>query len=245
MQFLKCLKVALILSGAAFAVTSLPAVKLANERVDVQLNRSQIFSGEMRDLSGAYLAVAGLMSMSLGVTGFSLAAWRQTGSRLKVTKKAVAELESLVKQREQQLQIAQLAPARLQQSGLNAFLDDDFFPEMLSAEKQLPASQTAPVNSIAASRVVARSEQQRSTVATQSARPAQIQRQLSPSQASQLQAVQAQLQQQSRQAQQILVASREAERHSNRGFTVINPYQVQASSQPSRQRSVSSGRRMA
>lgn len=236
MQFLKCVKIALLVSGAAFAVTSLPAAKIANERVDIQLNRSEIFSGEMRDLSGAYLAIAGLMSLSLGLTGFSLAAWRQTGSRLKATKLTVEELESLVKQREQQLQFAQLAPARLQQSGLNAFIDDDdFFVTTAPSAKQLPVAQTAPFNNIAASRVISRAEQQYSNVAAQTVRPVQPEGQLSPSQAFQLQAVQAQLQQQSRQAQQAVVARREPARNNGGGFTVINPYQVQSSiNQPSR-----------
>ena len=243
MQFLKCVKVALLVSGTAFAISSLPAVRLANERVDVQLNRAQVFSGEMRDLSGAYLAIAGMMSLSLGITGFSLAAWRQTGSRLKATKLTVEELETLVKQREQQLQSAQLAPARLQQSGLNAFIEDDFFFAATPNAKQLPASQTAPLHNVAASRVIKQTEQQRSPVAAQAARPVQYQRQLSPSQASQLQAVQAQLQQQSRQAQQTVVANRETA-HSG-GFTVINPYQVQSIPQASRQRSAVSSRRMA
>lgn len=242
MQFLKCVKVALVISGAAFTITSLPAVRLANENVEIQLNRSQVFSGEMRDLSGAYLAIAGLMSLSLGLTGFSLAAWRQTGSRLNATKLTVEELESLVKQRERQLQSAQLAPARLQQSGLNAFIDDDFFLESVPA-KQLQASQAAPLNAVA-SRVVTSSEQQRSAVATQVAtRP--VQSQLSPSKASQLQAVQAQLQQQSRQAQPAVVANRETPRQNSGGFTIINPYQVQSITHPSRQRSGASNRRMA
>lgn len=248
MQFLKCVKVALLVSGTAFAISSLPAVRLANERVDVQLNRAQVFSGEMRDLSGAYLAIAGMMSLSLGITGFSLAAWRQTGSRLKATKLTVEELETLVKQREQQLQSAQLAPARLQQSGLNAFIEDDFFFAATPNAKQLPASQTAPLHTaplhnVAASRVIKQTEQQRSPVAAQAARPVQYQRQLSPSQAFQLQAVQAQLQQQSHQAQQTVVANRETA--NSGGFTVINPYQVQSIPQASRQRSAVSSRRMA
>ncbi len=245
MQFLKCAKVALLVSGAAFAVTSLPAVRLANERVEIQLNRSQVFSGEMRDFSGAYLAIAGLMSLSMGLTGFSLAAWRQTGSSLNATKLTVTELETLVQQREQQLQSAQLAPARLQQSGLNAFLDDNFFLETAPTAKQLPASQMAPLGNVVASRVITRPEQQHSAVVAQTARPVQPQGQLSPSQAAQLQAVQAQLQQQSRQAQQTVVANRESARQNVGGFTVINPYQVQPITQTSRQRSGSSHRRMA
>ena len=246
MQFLKCAKVALLVSGAAFAVTSLPAARLANERVEIQLNRSQLFSGEIRDLSGAYLAIAGLMSLSLGLTGFSLAAWRQTGSRLNATKLTVEELETLVKQRERQLQSAQLAPARLQRSGLSAFIDDDFFLGSAPAAKQLPASQTAPLGNVAASRVISRTEQQRSTVVAQAAKPVRSQSQLSPNQASQLQAVQVQLQQQqSRKAQQTVVVHRESARQNVGGFTVINPYQVQSITQTSRQRSGSSNRRMA
>lgn len=241
MQFLKCVKVALIISGAAFAIISLPAAKLASERIDVQLNRSQVFSGEIRDLSAAYLSIAGLVSLSLGLTGFSLAAWRQTGTRLNATKRNVEELEGLLKQRDQQLQLAQLVPARLHQSGLNAFLEDDLLLATSSAAKQLPAAQTAPLNNVSAARRFAPSAAQYSTVVA----PAPAQRRLSPSQASKLQAVQAQLQQQKRQAQQTVMASQGKARHNTGGFTVINPYQVQPTAQPGRQRNASTNRVMA
>jgi len=148
MQFLKCVKVALLVSGAAFTIASLPVAKFADERVDVQFNRSQIFSGQTRDLAGAYLSVSGLMSISLGMTGFSLAAWRQTRSRLLSTKQTVSELEGLVKQREQQLQLAQLSPARIQQTGLQSFLEeeDDFAAlDYAAIQQQAMTPEAVPV----------------------------------------------------------------------------------------------------
>ncbi len=248
MQFLKCVKVALLVSGAAFTVASLPAAKFANERVDIQLNRDHFFSGEARDFSGAYLSIAGLVSASLGVASFSLAAWRQTGNRLEETKLTIAELESLIQQREQQLQAAQLAPAKLQQVGLDQFLDDDF--PLASALPQKTIAQGAPRQRTAVANA-ARVQPPVPVMNRNTARPVQERQQLSAAQVSQLQAVQAQLQQQSqatRKPQSYITNPAPLPREVGRstgGFTVINPYQVQSAPQPSRQSNNGSKRGLA
>jgi len=309
MQFLKCVKVALLVSGAAFTIASLPVAKFADERVDVQFNRSQIFSGQTRDLAGAYLSVSGLMSISLGMTGFSLAAWRQTRSRLLSTKQTVSELEGLVKQREQQLQLAQLSPARIQQTGLQSFLEeeDDFAaldyaaiqqqamtPEAVPVGRAAPMGQAAPMDpAIPVTQAIRAANQavpMHQTVPARQAAPGYyaapvaqappvnhvasvnsaiakdiyvqqplsripqrpaatpalhpLRQQLSLSQATQLQAVQAQLQQQHRQARQTTAATPTAASRSN-GFTVINPYQVQVAGNPGRPRNNPAHPRMA
>lgn len=244
MQFLKCVKVALLVSGAVFTVTSLPAARLANERIDIQFNRDQFFSGEVRDFAGAYLSIAGLVSASLGVASFSLAAWRQTGSRLAATQVTIKELESLVQQREQQLQAAQLTPAKLQQGGLDQFLDDNFPLTAAPAfQQQAPAAQQTAVAT------TPRVQQPVPAMNRYAPRPVQQRQQLSVAQASQLQAVQTQLQQQSRarsqQANPPAAPRRQDVSRSTGGFTVINPYQVQAAPQPSRQAHVGAQRSMA
>jgi hypothetical protein len=253
MQLLKCTQVALLLSSTIFAATTAPLVKLADERVNVELNRVQVFSGPVRDFSSAYLAAAALLSLSLGTAGFSLAAWRQTGTHLKQTKQNVAELETLVSQREQQLQQVQLSSGRLQQSGLDHFLDDELqLPAAVSpaALGQRFQAQSPPVHSSVVSQVVlppveqaatstawpmtARSMPSHAHPAPAAPSPAQ----LSAAQMAQLQAVQAQLDQlQQSYAQlggavKVTTATHRPQQlvpiERPAGFLVINPYQVQS-----------------
>lgn len=125
MQFFRCSRVSLLVFGLLLASLSLPFAKFRGEQIDVRLNESLVFSGELEMLSGAYLSLAALLSVGAGSAGFSLAAWRQTSRRLRQSQRQVETLEGLVQQRDRQLQAVQLSPQRLEQVGLHYFLSDD------------------------------------------------------------------------------------------------------------------------
>lgn len=114
-----------LISASVFAALSLPLAVLGSKPITIQLQQETVFYGKLRDVAIPYLGFIGTISVGAGVASVAIAGWQQTKRKSEEIEADLSALAQELKQKEAQLEALKLSEARLEASGLKAFLDED------------------------------------------------------------------------------------------------------------------------
>ncbi|MCU0523974.1 MAG: hypothetical protein MUF72_04020 [Elainella sp. Prado103] len=126
MSFSKHLLSAVFLGSAIFAAATLPLATLGTKPVEIQLEGKPVFVGQFRDLSIPYLGLALTLGIGAGATHLAMMRWQQSARRLDRIESQMSNLKQQLTEKEALIEKLSFSPSRLQASGLDHFLSDDF-----------------------------------------------------------------------------------------------------------------------
>jgi hypothetical protein len=112
-------------TGIIFSATALPFAALKSNVVNVEIQNQPIFSSELQYLAAPYLAVAGGMSVAVGVGVFGVLGWRHSARKLSTIESNKAELTKTLAVHQAELERIKFSDARLRNQNLNAFLQPE------------------------------------------------------------------------------------------------------------------------
>jgi hypothetical protein len=112
-------------TGIIFSATALPFAALKSNVVNVELQNQPIFSSELQYLAAPYLAVAGGMSVAVGVGVFGVLGWRHSARKLSTIESNKAELTKTLAVHQAELERIKFSDARLRNQNLSAFLQPE------------------------------------------------------------------------------------------------------------------------
>jgi hypothetical protein len=148
LSFGKLLVPALLTTGAVFTALSAPVVMFAETPLSVTQNKSNLYSGTVRDAALPYLMLAGVTSVGLGISGVAVAGWRQSAKRAGQLSEAIDNQQQLRVERAAHLKATLGSEAYLAKTGLDFFLEDGeltpFAPEALTMPQAVPVVAQRP-----------------------------------------------------------------------------------------------------
>ncbi len=148
LSFGKLLVPALLTTGAVFTALSAPVVMFAETPLSVTQNKSNLYSGTVRDAALPYLMLAGVTSVGLGISGVAVAGWRQSAKRAGQLSEAIDNQQQMRAERAAHLKATLGSESYLAKTGLDFFLEDGeltpFAPEALTMPQAVPVVAQRP-----------------------------------------------------------------------------------------------------
>ncbi len=121
-SFAQALFASACVTGAIFSATTLPFAALKSNVVNIEVQNKPVFTSELQYLAAPYLAVAGGMSLAVGVGVFGLLGWRTSGQTLASTAEANRDLAQRLAAHQLELEQIKFSDARLKSQNLSHFL---------------------------------------------------------------------------------------------------------------------------
>jgi hypothetical protein len=124
-SFAQSLFASACVTGVIFSATALPFAALKSNVVNVEVQNKSIVTSELQYLAAPYLAVAGGVSLAVGVGVFGLLGWRNSGQKLASTTEAKDDLSKRLAAHQSELERIKFSDARLTSQDLSQFLHTD------------------------------------------------------------------------------------------------------------------------
>ncbi len=128
-----------IISASVFATLTLPLAFLGNKPVAIQVQQGPMFYGQLRDVMTPYLGLVGVLSLGAGAASVAIAGWQQSSRKSEQVEAQLSGLAQHLQEKEAQLEALKLSEARLEASGLKAFLDEEDSLELSNPTPTTPA----------------------------------------------------------------------------------------------------------
>lgn len=121
----------ILLSASVFAVLTLPLALHGSKDINLQMEKDQVFHGQLRDVEVAtpYLGLAAAISLGAGVTSVAVAGWRESARKSAQVEEQVSVLRQDIQEKEDLLEKLKLSESKLVASGLKEFLPEEAIPE--------------------------------------------------------------------------------------------------------------------
>jgi hypothetical protein len=123
-------------------------VMFAETPLSVTQNKSNLYSGTVRDAALPYLMLAGVTSVGLGISGVAVAGWRKSAKRSAALSETIDNQQQMRVERAAHLKATLGSEAYLAKTGLDFFLEDGeltpFVPEALAMPQALPVVAQRP-----------------------------------------------------------------------------------------------------
>lgn len=129
-----------ILSATVFGALTLPLALLGSKPVTIQFQEEPLFHGQLRDVAAPYLGLASVLSVGAGIASVAISGWSSAARKSSQVEAQLSGLEQHLKEKEELLETLKLSEARLEASGLKAFLEDEATTQRVEP-KALPAHQ--------------------------------------------------------------------------------------------------------
>lgn len=140
-QLQKYIVTPLVISASVFGALGLPLALFGKQPVTIQLQGESVFYGQLRDVASPYLGLTSAISLGAGVASIAVTGWRSSNRKSSQVQAQLSDLSQHLKAKEAQLEALQLSEAKLEASGLQAFVDETVPLEQ--AIETEPASQKA------------------------------------------------------------------------------------------------------
>jgi hypothetical protein len=146
---------AFLTTSAVFTAFALPVMMFGNQRLTVQHEGSEVFTGQVSDLAAPYLGLGAIASVGLGISGVAMQGWRKSARKSTQLDHKIDNLQDRLKEREDYLRAALTSDAYLERSGLNFFLAENtaivpefspqvpFQPQLAAAHAELTEHRVA------------------------------------------------------------------------------------------------------
>lgn len=137
-----------VVPGTVFGISTLPLALFGSHNVAIHYQDEHVFAGEIRHVASPYLALATVFSIGSGIASVAVGKWRQFYKKNEQLEAQLSNLESLLKDKEKQLEELKLSESRLAASGLSQFIENDHSADVtldLSKTIETPAIESAKV----------------------------------------------------------------------------------------------------
>lgn len=124
-SFAQSLFASACVTGVIFSATALPFAALKSNVVNVEIQNKPVVSSELQYLAAPYLAVAGGVSVAVGVGVFGILGWRNSARKLSSTAATNADLSKTLSAHQAELERIKFSEARLRTQDLSQFLQPD------------------------------------------------------------------------------------------------------------------------
>lgn len=122
------------IAGTLFAISTAPLAMYRSEVVAVELQNRPFFAAEIRDLAGPYLGLAGLISVSLGVSVMGFSGWRQASRKSEAAESKLSGLQRDLLAQQSELEEIKFSQSRLRSQNLDTFLEPQTSLEALNQQ---------------------------------------------------------------------------------------------------------------
>jgi cell division protein FtsB len=140
-SFTRSLFASTCIAGAIFSAITLPFASLKSNVVNLEVQNKPIVTSELQYLAAPYLAVAGGVSVAVGVGVFGILGWRNSARKLSNTAATNADLSKTLAAHQAELERIKFSEARLRTQDLNQFLQSDpTWPAPTAPSHPLPSS---------------------------------------------------------------------------------------------------------
>jgi hypothetical protein len=121
----KILLQAFVIPGTVFCAATIPLAVWGSERVAIEFQEEQVFTGQLREIASPYLALATAVSIGAGLAGVATAGWQQSHQKSARVEQELSALRQALKEKEIELENLKVSDSRLAAFGLSSFLEDE------------------------------------------------------------------------------------------------------------------------